>query len=91
MWRGRGELSRGGVELTSRGDVMRFSTARTTPSLVQIPIAVEPSCELITVVLLPGDASHGLVAVPRIGISPSRKRSSMLESQLTSKLSYYHL
>lgn len=41
--------------LTSRGDVMRFSTASTTPSFVNTPIAVEPSCkgynEQITVCL----------------------------------------
>lgn len=31
-------------DLTSNGDVIRFSTARTTPSFVQTPMAVEPSC-----------------------------------------------
>lgn len=29
---------------TSSGDVIRFSTASTTPSFVFKPIAVEPSC-----------------------------------------------
>ena len=32
------------LSLTSSGDVMRFSTANTTPSLVNTPMAVEPSC-----------------------------------------------
>jgi hypothetical protein len=32
------------MSLTSSGDVMRFSTASTTPSFVRTPIAVEPSC-----------------------------------------------
>ncbi len=36
---------------TSRGDVTRFSTARTTPSLVLMPIAVDPNCEGATVLL----------------------------------------
>lgn len=30
---------------TSRGDVMRFSTASTTPSFVSTPMAVDPSCD----------------------------------------------
>ena len=33
-----------GVVHTRSGDVMCFSTARTTPSEVQIPMAVDPSC-----------------------------------------------
>jgi hypothetical protein len=33
------------IVLTSSGDVMRFSTASTTPSFVNTPIAVEPSCK----------------------------------------------
>jgi hypothetical protein len=32
------------LEGMRRGDVTRFSAARTTPSLVRTPIAVEPSC-----------------------------------------------
>eukprot|EP00976_Prorocentrum_cordatum_P108025 1194756-Prorocentrum_minimum.AAC.7 len=32
---------------TRRGDVMRFSTARTTPSVVWIPTAVEPNCRMV--------------------------------------------
>lgn len=35
---------RGQLTPTSRGLVMRFSTASTTPSLVRTPIAVDPSC-----------------------------------------------
>jgi hypothetical protein len=31
-------------DLTSSGDVILFSTARTTPSFVSTPIAVDPSC-----------------------------------------------
>jgi hypothetical protein len=30
--------------LTSSGDVILFSTARTTPSFVSTPMAVDPSC-----------------------------------------------
>ena len=33
------------LEGSSRGDVMRFSTAKTHPSLVWIPMAVEPNCK----------------------------------------------
>ena len=32
---------------TRRGDVMRFSTARITPSEVWIPTAVEPNCGVV--------------------------------------------
>jgi len=33
------------LSLSSNGDWVRFSTARTTPPFVQIPTVVEPSCE----------------------------------------------
>lgn len=32
---------------SSRVELMRFSTARMTPSLVQTPTAVEPSCVMV--------------------------------------------
>ena len=35
------------LEQTSKGEVIRFSTARTTPSFVFNPIAVEPNCNSI--------------------------------------------
>ena len=38
------------VVRTSNGDVMRFSTVRTTPSLVLMPTAVDPSCTAWTAV-----------------------------------------
>lgn len=32
------------ADRTSKGDVTRFSTASTTPSLVLMPMAVDPNC-----------------------------------------------
>jgi hypothetical protein len=37
---------------TSSGDVMRFSTASTTPSLVKTPMAVDPSCGQILIAVV---------------------------------------